>query len=135
MDKQSKTIELDFQVRDYELDLQGIVNNAVYQNYLEHARHEFLKLHGLDFSQLHIDGYDAVLIRAEIDYKKSLKSGNLFLVQTSVEREGRLKIVFNQKIVTIPDGILILQAKIFVACLHNNKPIEPLQILDKIGLL
>jgi acyl-CoA thioester hydrolase len=135
MDKQTKTIDLEFQVRDYELDLQGIVNNAVYQNYLEHARHEFLKMHGLDFNQLHLEGFDAVVVRAEIEYKKSLKSGDVFLVQTSVEREGRLKIVFNQKIVKLSDGILILQAKIFTACIRNNRPVEPLLILDKMGLL
>ena len=34
--------ELPFKVRDYECDLQGIVNNANYQHYLEHTRHEFL---------------------------------------------------------------------------------------------
>jgi acyl-CoA thioester hydrolase len=95
----------------------------------------FLKLHGLDFNQLHLDGFDAVVIRAEIDYKKSLKSGDRFVVQTSVEREGRLKIVFNQKIQKKEEGILILQAKIFAACIHNNRPVEPLLILDKMGLL
>ena len=36
-----KVFELKMSVRDYECDLQGIVNNAVYQNYLEHARHQF----------------------------------------------------------------------------------------------
>ena len=34
--------ELEMQVRDYECDMEGIVNNAIYQHYLEHTRHEFI---------------------------------------------------------------------------------------------
>ena len=45
--------ELAFKVRDYECDLQGIVNNANYQHYTEHTRHEFLNAHGVSFAQLH----------------------------------------------------------------------------------
>ena len=43
--------ELTLKVRDYECDLQGIVNNANYQHYLEHARHEFLLSLGVSFAQ------------------------------------------------------------------------------------
>ena len=39
---------LKFEVRDYECDLQGIVNNAVYQHYLEHTRHVYLKQNEVD---------------------------------------------------------------------------------------
>ena len=45
--------ELAMKVRDYECDLQGIVNNANYQHYLEHTRHEFLSSVGVSFAALH----------------------------------------------------------------------------------
>ena len=45
--------ELTLDVRDYECDLQGLVNNAVYQNYLEHARHQYLASLGLSFARFH----------------------------------------------------------------------------------
>lgn len=135
MDKPTFDYQLAFKVRDYELDLQGIVNNAVYQNYLEHARHEYLKEKDLNFQQLHIDGFDAVVVRAEIDYKKSLVSNDQFIVKIGVEREGRLRIIFNQVIIRTSDNALILNAKIIVACIYNNRPIEPILILEKLGLL
>ncbi len=131
MDKQ---FELEFKVRDYELDLQGIVNNAVYQNYLEHARHELLISAGLNFKQLHLDGYDAVVIKSEIEYKKPLTSGDEFKVVTSVAKEGRLRLIFYQEIIRMSDGALILKAKITTACIFNNRPIEASFIFEKFGL-
>ena len=135
MDKTVVTHELQFGVRDYELDLQGIVNNANYMNYLEHARHEYLNHCGINFQQLHNDGYDAVVVRAEMDYKKSLKSGDMFVVKSSAYREGRLKIVFHQQIIRDSDKALILEARIFTACIHKNRPVEPIFILEKVGLI
>jgi len=62
MDYQFK---FNFEVRDYECDLQRIVNNAVYQHYLEHTRHVFLKHKGVDFSSLAENGINLVVIRVE----------------------------------------------------------------------
>jgi len=47
-------------VRDYECDIQGIVNNANYLHYIEHTRHLFLRSLGLSFAGLHERGIDAV---------------------------------------------------------------------------
>jgi acyl-CoA thioester hydrolase len=55
------TYELEMKVRDYECDLQGIVNNAVYQNYFEHTRHEFLRENQLSFRNCNQQGIDAVV--------------------------------------------------------------------------
>ncbi len=102
---------LGFQVRDYECDLQGIVNNAVYQNYLEHARHEFLVARGLDFAAMAAQGVLPVVVRAELDYKRSLRPGDRFQVEIRCAREGRVRMVFFQDI-RHDDGGVVLSAKI-----------------------
>lgn len=90
-------------VRDYECDLQGVVNNAVYLNYLEHARHQGLLALGLDFAALHEAGCDLVVTRAEVDYRQPLRSGDRFLVRTRVSRAGRIRFAFDQIIVRVSD--------------------------------
>ena len=74
-----QNFELELEVRDYECDLQGIVNNAIYLNYLEHARHQLLKNIGVDIAKLHDGGCDLVITRAELDYEQPLRSGDRFL--------------------------------------------------------
>ena len=82
--------EVELTVRDYECDLQGIVNNAVYQHYLEHARHTFLEEVGLNFHTLRRQGLEPVVVRAEIAYKASLRPGDRFKVTVLLKRLGRM---------------------------------------------
>lgn len=109
---QNYIYKLDFQVRDYECDMQGIVNNAVYQNYLEHTRHEFLKTVGIDFAEYTKGKINLVVVRAEIDYKYPLQSGDKFWVGLNIEKESRLKFSFLQDIYRFPDDRLVIRAKI-----------------------
>jgi len=95
----SEPFSSDFCVRDYECDMQGIVNNAVYQNYLEHTRHDYLRSQGLDFAALTRDGVHMVVLRAELDYLRPLVSGDRFRVTLRAERISHLKVVFFQEIV------------------------------------
>ncbi len=106
------THSLEFKVRDYECDLQGVVNNAVYQNYLEHARHELLLARGIDFAALTHAGIDLVVVRAELDYRQSLASGDRFVVRSRVERVSKLRFEFRQDIFRLPDERLMLSARI-----------------------
>ena len=128
---ETNKFKLDLEVRDYECDIQGIVNNSVYQNYLEHARHKYLQFIGLDFAQLHEEGKDAVVTRAEVDYKSPLKSGDQFYVLLSMTSQGRLRVIFNQSIYRKSDNQLIVDAKIFAAVIENNRPIPIQWIVDK----
>lgn len=115
-------MELELKVRSYECDLQGIVNNAVYLNYLEHARHEFLLASGINFAELHEKGFDLVVIRSELDYKKSLVDTDEFKIVSALVKESRLKFCFKQKILRKDE--LILEAKIFATCIERvrSKP-------------
>ena len=123
--------ELEFKVRDYECDLQGIVNNSVYQNYLEHTRHEFLLERGVSFSDLHNRGIDAVIARVQIAYKNSLRPTESFVSKLYVQKEG-VKYVFHQAIFRKPDNKLCIKARIDVAVLQNGKLVHELPELDKL---
>jgi len=123
---------LKFKVRDYECDLQGIVNNAVYLNYFEHTRHEFLNSTGINFAFFHRIGLDLVIARAEIEYLKPLKSQDEFLVTLNINLQGKFKIWFLQEIFKIPDYQLITKAKFKGACIKNGKPFPLTNILKKI---
>ena len=117
--------EMEMMVRDYECDIQGIVNNAVYQNYLEHARHQFLLGIGLSFSALHDDGIDAVATRIEIDYKLPLRPRDVFVVKVGMRKQGRIRFVFDQAIVRKADGKRVLDAQVTTVLTRNGRPVAP----------
>lgn len=121
--------ELLMSVRDYECDMQAIVNNSVYMNYLEHARHEFLKSIDIDFAALAESGINLVVVRAELDYKSSLKSGDHFTVGVSLEKVSKLRFAFNQVIQTT-DGKKILEAKVIGTSINQRgRPEFPKELL------
>lgn len=103
---------LTMRVRDYECDIQGVVNNSVYQNYLEHARHEFLLANNVNFAQITASGINLVVTRAELDYKASLKPQDDFYITVECIRESRLKFAFIQHIYRSADDKLVMQARI-----------------------
>lgn len=127
---------LQMAVRDYECDLQGVVNNAVYQNYLEHARHEFLRANQLDFAALSKAGANLVVVRAEVDYKSPLTSGDEFIVNTRLEKVSRLKLAFHQTIIRANDQKLIVTAVITGTGVNKQgRPFMPEQLLPLLSEL
>jgi acyl-CoA thioester hydrolase len=119
MPEQPYDFELTLAVRDYECDLQGVVNNAVYQNYLEHTRHQYLQSLDLSFAHFHQQGQDLVLTRVEIDYQAPLKSGDHFTVKLRLEKESRLRFRFIQDIYK-QDGTHILHGRLIGTCLNRD---------------
>lgn len=125
---------LRFIVRDYECDLQGVVNNANYQHYLEHARHEYLISKGVSFVQLHDEGVDLIVTKVEIEYKYPLRSRDEFYVTVRIEREGNARILFIQEIHRIPDLKLIVKAKVTGVATKKGRPVPPGDLVKRLGL-
>lgn len=101
--QQDHLYALEFEVRDNECDLQGIVNNAVYLNYLEHTRHQYLRSQKIDFAALAEEGIFLLVQRVEVDYLHSLRSGDRFLVGLNLERVSPLRLAFVQPVYRLPD--------------------------------
>ncbi len=112
--------ELRLKVRDYECDLQGIVNNANYQHYIEHTRHEFLLAHHVSFADLHARGIDCVVARLNMQFKMPLRSGDEFVSKLWIKKEG-VKYVFMQDIFRACDMKLAVRAQVDTVCLINGR--------------
>lgn len=129
----SEVFAIELAVRDYECDMQGVVNHAVYLNYLEHARHEFLKSRHLDFAELTASGIIVMVIRAEVDYRRSLRSGDVFTVTAKPERRSRLRLDFLQEIRLTGSAELVLSACMTTAAVNDRgRPYFPDELLPLI---
>jgi acyl-CoA thioester hydrolase len=134
MTKNKNPYNLKFAVRDYECDLQDVVNNANYLHYLEHARHQFLISKGVSFVQLHDEGTDLIVTRVEIDYKYPLRSRDEFMVTVAIQREGNARILFIQEIYRLPDLKLIIKAKVTGVATRKGRPVHPGDLIFRLGL-
>lgn len=128
-DTSTRTLDVEFRVRDYECDMGHVVNNAVYLNYLEHARHELLGSMGIRFGNLAKRGIFLVVTRIEADFKASLTSGDTFIVRTELQRKGRLRLQFNQQIRRSTDGQLMMSALVTGTALNaRGRPELPAEL-------
>ncbi len=116
-------------MRDYECDVQGIVNNANYQHYMEHARHRYIQTIGLDFMELTNAGVILVVAKAELQYKQPLKSNDKFVCRLNVKKEG-IRYVFYEDIYHLSDNKLCTQGKFDIVSVINGR-LKTSEIVDK----
>jgi len=112
--------ELKLSVRDYELDSFGVKNNAVYQNYLKHTRHQFLESLGLKLTAYFKQGLSPVITKAEIRYRSSSQSRDEFVVSLELALLRKVKFILLQGIQSIPNKMLILSARITGTILNSS---------------
>lgn len=111
---------LEMTVRDYECDIQGIVNNANYLHFMEHTRHQFLLSEGVSFIDLHLRGIDCVVARINVAFKAPLRSDDKFISCLNIRKDG-VKYVFEQDIYRAADEKLCIKAIVDTVCIVNGR--------------
>lgn len=120
METRTAIFELPMKVRDYEVDAEGIVNNACYLNYMEHTRHEFCDEAGLSFRAMRERHMSPVARHISIDYRRSLGLGETFVSRLSLRRQGA-RFIFDQWIVN-SGGDIVAEAEVTIVNVIDGRP-------------
>lgn len=119
-----KSFKYEFQVRGYELDSFGHVNNAVYLNYTEQARWSILNDLGL-LDIFEKTGGFMIVVETNIKYINELKNFDKAFIETTMIREGFF-LTFKQNIFLSEDRKKIAKSRI--KCLFVSKERIPQDI-------
>jgi acyl-CoA thioester hydrolase len=116
-------------VRSYECDSYGHVNHAVYVNYLEHARMQFLQAAGYDYNGLVAEGFFTVISRVDISYRRPAYAGEALAIETDLAATQRISGRFHQ---TIRRGEDVVVAADVYWCVVNRagRPARPPERFD-----
>lgn len=120
-------------VASYEMDSFGHVNNAVFLNYLEKARSEFLTLKGLRFDDFFKWRRFPVVARASLYYKWPAKTGERLKIDGWLTAYTATSFTLEYKITGDESGKLHLTGETFhVFVDDNNRPSRiPREFMDK----
>ena len=124
--------ETRMQVRDYECDIEGIVNNAQYIHYCEHTRHLFLKECGLSFAEMHRKGVDAVVARMQLQYKVPLRP---FLTSeiSALVISANARSSSPRRLSARPSGVSVIWRLPLIINVHPNSSSSSIRALESGG--
>lgn len=124
--------ETSLTVRTYECDLYGHVNNAVFLNYCETARVEFLYALRFTLHSLKEKGFILPIVKIEIEYKKPVFPGEELKITVEWIKKGKSSSVFCQDIIRKKDDKMIARALVtWVVTDLRGKPIPmPEELLE-----
>jgi len=110
-------------VASYELDSFGHVNNAVFLNYLERARCDFMTLKGLHFDDFFTWRRYPVVVRAKLEYKRPARTGDRLLIKGWISSHTKTSFTLQYEMFNTGDGQLILTGETFHLFIDdNNRP-------------
>ena len=82
-------------VRYMEVDAQGVVFNGWYLTYFDEAMSAYLAHRGLPYQRMLDAGFDAQLVRSEIDFRAGVRWQDPIAVAVTTSRLGRTSFVLD----------------------------------------
>ncbi len=126
---------MDVRIYYEDTDAGGVVYHANYIKYLERARTEYFRGHGISVAELAGNGFVFPVVRLEIDFKSPALHDDLLSVTTCPVRVGGSSITLCQNIFRKKDGKLLVEGSVTLACISpalqaRRIPLEIRELLD-----
>ncbi len=99
MKKTIKCNDIEFKIYVEDTDFQGVVYHANYLKYFERSRSEFLSNANISQKNLREKNTAFVIKGIRINYLKAAELGDQIVVQTSVEKKSKARMIFYQNVI------------------------------------
>jgi acyl-CoA thioester hydrolase len=124
------SMTLPLRVAGYDIDVAGVVNNAVYVRWLEDLRTIFMA-RWLSFEQALARGLAPTLVRIEVDYRSALRLGDAVEGELWFREVGRATGVIETEIRRRADGRICAHA-LQTVCFVDQASGRPVRILAEL---
>ena len=109
---------MDVRVYYEDTDAGGVVYHSNYISYMERARTEFLRGHGLSVREMHDMGIIFPVVALEANFRAPARLDDLLEVRTQIAALRNSSFVAAQQVVRKEDGRLLVEAKVTLACVN-----------------
>lgn len=110
-------------VASYELDSFGHANNAVFLNYLEKARGDFMVARGMHFDDFFKWRKYPLVVRANLEFKRPAKAGDTLHITARITAHTQTSFTLQYEVHERDSGHLVLTAETFHVFVDDrNRP-------------
>ena len=124
-----------YTAKDEHIDFQNIMDGLYYPFYMEWCRHDYIKeVLGFDFIKESENGVNMVLSKYTLQFVRSLKKGDEFVVTCSPMVDKTNKSVLHFKQTILLNNKVVTKAVFSGTCVGaNGRPFLPENLLDKLA--
>ena len=128
------TTRCDFIVRYAETDAQGVVHHSNYLVWFEEGRSDFLRQHGLNYTDFEKAGYFVVVVEAEVRYRAPAFYEDRITVETTLAQARGKLLEFRYRAQNAAGTVIAEGRTVHIVINAERKPVPlPAEILERIG--